>query len=325
MPQARGVDVALALYEEATYATEPGSPVGKKLYPTKYNVVPKQNLLDSNTLNAERSRSEPSRGNIDVDGTFSCEVAAEWMGTLLKHALGEVDTTGAGPYEHVITIGNLPVGLTLEKDNGPNISGAGRFERQNGCKVAKVDFNFPTEGYITADFAFKGSKFVTPLPSAALDATPDDPGHSPFTSFEITLLEEGGVAVATIKEAKLSLDNGLDDSIYVIGGLGTRRALPEGFTTLTGSVTGLFEDATLIAKAIAGTETSLLIRASRGTGDGSAGNESIEWLIQQMKYELAGVPVEGPLGLLVPLNFKGYRKTTDRGLQITLKNAVATI
>jgi hypothetical protein len=125
-----------------------------------------------------------------------------------------------------------------------------------------------------------------------------------------------------VQDVKLKLDNGLDTGIYVIGGSGFRRALPEGFATITGSLTALFESGTLLAKAIAGTETALSITCSRGNGLGSAGNESILFEITQMKYELAGIPVDGPKGLLTPMNFKGYYKAGDSGFQVTVKNAV---
>ena len=89
----------------------------------------------------------------------------------------------------------------------------------------------------------------------------------------------------------------------------------------------LFESAALLTKARASTDTQLKITLSRGTGAGSAGNESIEFLVKEMVYEVNSPVIEGPAGLSVQLGFRGFKASggTDYGLQITVKNAIATI
>lgn len=322
MPQARGSQGVFALFTETTYGTDPGSPAGQKLYLTRFGVQSTQSRIDSNTLTASRERAKPAAGNIGVAGAVACEIGAEWMGTLLKHALGSNATTGAGPYTHTMTLGDLPVGMVLEKDHGSNISGSGRYEKFNGCRVARCGFEFPTEGYCTAGFDVIGAKDT--LGASPLDASLDDNGHTPFSAFDATI-QEGGGAIAVVTAASIQLDNGLDDSVFTVGGAGVRRALPEGFATVSGQISALFEDATLLNKAIGGTETSLKITLSRGTGAGSAGNESIEFFVQQMLYERATPPVEGPRGLLITLPFKAYKSGSNSALKITLKNAVSAI
>src|SRR5262245_44384779 len=144
--QARGVDISVSWYEEATFRDESGLTTGIKIYPTKFGMTPKQNLFDSNTLNgAERSRSAPAQGKINVDGVIGIEVSAESLGIILKHLFGGVATTGSGPYVHTYTIDDLPVGLTVEKGNGSTIVGSGAFERFNGCKINSMEFDFPQE------------------------------------------------------------------------------------------------------------------------------------------------------------------------------------
>lgn len=322
MPQARGTQTTVAIYEETTYGVDPGTPDGKKLYVVSSALSGSQSLLDSNTLNSTRSRTRPARGNINVSGALPVEIGAENIGTLLKHAMGVNATTGVGPYTHTLTLGSLPVGLMIEHDYGSNISGSGRYEKFNGCRVGSVDLSFPTEGYCTASFDINGAKST--LASAPLDATYTDTGHTPFSSFQATILE-GGAAIATVTTCSIKLDNGLDESVYAIGGGGVRRALPEGFASITGSITALFEDATLLNKAINDTSSSLKITLSRGTGLGAAGNESIEFLVQNLVYERTSPGIQGPQGLLVQLPFRGFRSGVDNGMQVIIKNAVATI
>lgn len=325
MAQAKGIDAVFALYEEDVYGQEPASPAGKKPYLKNFKLSPDQKRIDSETLNGLRSRARPGPGNIDVGGSFDCELAPEWMGTLLKHALGQAATTGTGPYVHTITIGDLPVGLLFEKDYGAAIVGAGRVERFKGCRISKADFTFPAQGYCTAAFAVKGAS--SELAATMLDASLEDNGATPFTGFEVTSLLEGGAALASAAELKFSLDNDLDESIYAIGGGGVRQSLPEGFSGISGTLEAFFDSAgqALVAKAIAGTESSLKVILSRGTGNGSAGNEYLEFLISHLLYERKSPDVDGPKGLKVDLTFKGFRVGADNGMQITIKNAVAAI
>jgi hypothetical protein len=322
MTQARGTGATFALFEESAYATDPGTPDGKKLYLTGFNLQKQQSRQPSNVLSGNRSRTEPYLGNADVSGALNLEIGAESIGHLLKHALGAVATSGTSPYTHQFTLANaLPVGLTLEVDYGSVISGTGRYIKYNGCRVNTVEFTFPTEGACTASFNILGAKAVTA--SAALDATLTDAGHTTFSAFSASV-EEGGAAIATVKSASISLSNELETDGYVIGGQGTRSQLPEGFATISGQLTALFDSATLMNKALDGTESSLKITLSRGDGLGSAGNESIEFLVPQLKYDPVTPPVEGPGGILVNLRFSGYRKASDNGLKITVKNAVAS-
>lgn len=322
MPQARGSQTVFALYEETTYKTTPGVPDGKKLYLVSCGVQAQQNRINPNTLTGSRERSAPSAGNINVGGSMTMELSAQSMGTPLKHMMGANTTTGAGPYTHTMTLGDLPVGFILEKDFGSNISGSGRVQYYNGCRIARGTFNFPQEGYCTGQFDIIGAKETAA--SAALDATLTDNGHTSFSAFSATI-QEGGGAIATVTQASIVVDNELDESVFCVGAAGERSALPEGFATVSGSITALFDSATLLNKAINGTETSLKITLSRGTGLGSAGNESMEFFVQQMLYERVSPPIEGPGGILITLPFKAYYTSPNSALKITLKNAVATI
>lgn len=322
MTQARGSQTVIALYEESAYATTPGTPSGQKLYVTSCGVQAQQNRIDSNTLTGSRERSAPSAGNINVTGPMALELGAESIGTLLKHIMGNNTTTGTGPYTHTMVLGDLPVGFILEKDFGSNIVGSGRVQYFNGCRVARATFSFPQEGYCTASVDIVGAKET--LAASALDASLTDNGHTSFSAFSASI-QEGGTSIAIVESAEIVVDNGLDDTVFTIGSNGERRALPEGFASVSGSITALFESPNLLAKAVAGTESSLQITLSRGDGLGSAGNESIDFTVNQLLYERVSPPIEGPAGIKITLPFKAYISGATSALQIVLKNAVTTI
>lgn len=321
--QARGIDFVGGFYEETVYGVEPGAPAAMKVYLKSFGLEPSQNLIDSETLDPNRSRVKPSAGNLNPSGDLVAELAAEWMGKIFKHAIGPVTTTGAGPYSHLFKIGALPAGFTFERDHGSQIAGVGRFERYNGNRFSKWDINIPVEGY--AIFTGSGIGRDSAPYAAALDASYDDLGHTPFTAFDVTVVDEGGSAIASVQKAKFSGDNDLDDSLYVLGGAGRRRALPEGFATVTYEITALFESYDLIQKARDRTQTAFKVKFSRGDGLGTAGNESIEIHVTKGLLELKGTPVDGPKGILATLPGKAFRLGADNGLEVTVKNAVAVV
>jgi len=321
MPQARGTQAAFNLYDEDTFGQDPTTPSGTVLHVKSFGVSSSQKLEQSETLSGTRGRSKPVQGNIDVAGDIAVEMAPESIGQLLRHAFGSNTDSGSDPYTHTLDIGALPTGMTLEKDYGANISGAGRVEKFNGCRVGSVKFEFPQSGFPMATFSTKGA--VSALAASALDSSPTDNGHTPWSAFEASI-EEGGSSIAIVTACEFTLDNGLDDGDYVIGS-NERAQLPEGFATVSGQITALFEDPTLLNKAINGTSSSLKITLSRGDGLGSAGNESLEFNLQQLLYERQSPPVEGPKGILITLPFQVFRSGANLGLQAVLKNALATI
>lgn len=318
MPQARGTQLAVNLYEETTYGEDPGAPSAEKCYVKSIGPGGTQNMINSETLTGARTKIKPTQGNEDVGFDVPVEVAPESIGKWLKHSLGQVATTGTGPYTHTFSIGALPVGLLIERDYGSNITGAGRFMKHNGIRINSAKFSFPQEGFPEAVFSIKGAKET--LASTALDGTPTDNGHNPFSSFEATI-EEGGSPIAIVTALEFTLANNLDESAFVIGSR-NRQELAEGDAMVTGQLTALFNSVDLLTKAVNFTESSLKSTLSRGDGLGSAGNESLEFSLPNLVYQRQSPGVEGPGGVLITLPFTCYGTTT---MQAVLKNAIATL
>lgn len=322
MGQVKGNQATFALFEEDTFGSDPSTPDGQKIYCTNFGLQRSKALHSSQTLNASRGKERPVQGNEDVGGSIGMELSAQGIGTLLKHAMGSNSTSGAGPYVHTLTCDSLPTGLTLEKDHGSEISGSGRYEKFNGVKVNSMTLTAPQDGFATLGIDVLGATGA--YDSSALDSSLTDNGHTSFGAGDLSVIEEGGSAIAYVQSASITLSNELDSGGYVLGS-STRRHLAEGTAMISGTISALFESMDLLNKAVAGTSSSLKLTYSRGDGLGSAGNESIEFLVQQLEFGMNGTPVDGPNGLLIELPFEAYRSGSDSGLQITLKNAVATI
>ncbi|NPU85553.1 MAG: hypothetical protein HPY65_13835 [Syntrophaceae bacterium] len=165
------------------------------------------------------------------------------------------------------------------------------------------------------------------LGSASVDSSLTDPGHAPFNGFSIATVQEGGSDIACLSAVDIVVENNLDGNSYVLGGGGVRRAIPEGTVKVSGTLTALFESMALYQKALSFTESSLKLIWKHGTGAGTAGNESLEILIPELKFSKETPAIEGPKGILYKGPFEAYYHDAVQAsaIQIILKNAEATI
>ncbi len=317
MAWGKGSKGQLLIDAETTYKSDPASPDGKIVPFVRESLSSKKNLIESNSITGNRNKKAPGGGNIDVSGDIEVELSDTAYTLLLKHLLGTNVTTGASdPYTHTMKVGDLPVGLVIDK----GFTDIAQYFKYNGIRVAGATFRFPTEGICTATFRLVGAKET--VGSSTYDATPTSYTHVPFNAFQATILE-GGSSIAIVKDVEFSIENDLDLDGYTIGGAGERRSLPEGFAIVTGTLTALFEDVTLYNKAKNMTETSLKITLDRGITPA----RSIEFLIPELVYEQNAPVIESSKGVLVKLPFRSYydNSTEATSLQVIIKNGLTAI
>ena len=319
MPQAEGSQGQIIYDAETTYKTDPGTPDCKILPFKSESLKLSRNVFESEAITGSRNPKKPSRGKYDIAGDIELEINP-YIAAILKHALGSNTTTGASPYTHTMKVGSLPVGLVIEKGFKDIV----QYFKYNGCRINSLKMSFTPEGMIGGSINVLGAKET--VGATSLDATPTDLGHKPFDAFEMSI-QEGGSAIAIVTEADFILENNLDGSVYVIGGLGERNSLPAGKVKVSGNLKALFENLTLYNKAKNNTETSLKITLSRGDGLGSADNESLEIFVPELLYQPNAPVISGPAGVLVELPFIAYydNSTEATTMQMILKNTQATI
>jgi hypothetical protein len=299
MSQQRGTSVRIIYDTESVFKTTPASGTSIIFPYVKESLRMNRNLISSNTIRSSRNPQMPVRGNRDVSGTIDFELAPQY-GLLLKHVFGDTATTGS--YVHTYKVGTLPAGMTIEK-YFPDLAVPYWF-KYNGCKVNSFKVAIKPEGMITSSVDILGAK-ETLSSGGSFDYNPTDRGHTPFDGFECTLLE-GGSSLGIGTDVSFTIDNGLDGNTYVIDGTGERYSLPEGFAKVTGNVKCLFESVAMYNKAIAHTETSLVITFTKGTGAGTSGNEKLIFNFDELVFKPAAPVVEGPTGLFVSLDFEAY-------------------
>ena len=312
MTWAMGSKGRLAIDFETVYGTTPGSPAGKTMPIHKSSISGKQNLVSSATIIGRRDPVQPSLGNIDVSGNVVVPLTVRDIGFWLKAAFGAPVTSGSGPYVHTYKIGNTQPSMVLEQ----GFTDVGQYFLYNGCKVSKMSFSFGGDGELTVSIDVMGAKET--LATTSFDATMDTVVYAPFGNFQAAITE-GGSAIAICTEVTIDIDFGLDGATYCIGGAGTRSALAEGNVTVTGKVKAMFQDAVLLAKAIAGTESALKITLTNGA-------HILEITVPELMYGRQAPAIDGPKGVYVDLPFTGYYQNDaiNSAIQIKLTNDVVS-
>jgi len=232
----------------------------------------------------------------------------------------DIDVVNA--YEHKLTFGDLPTGLTFDKDFGNAIAGAGRVEKINGNRISECSIEFNQKGVIVSSYTFKGAKST--FSAAVLDATPDDFGRNAFNAADLKIKIDGAVSTS-LKKASLKISNALDEDGYVVGST-SRAALFESERKTDGSINALFDSNFFLDKADTQADTAIDFEVKRGNGFGLVGNEYINFTVQQCSFEKNAPEISGPGGVLIDANFKGYLGANDEpSIVVTVRNQQASL
>lgn len=257
-------------------------------------------------------------GNVTLEGDVGIEAYEQSIGPILYYALGSVNTTGAGPYVHVITPGNL-TGITSTWQFGkPRTDGTVQPFRYTGCKVRGLEISIAAGEIITigvdllASLAVEDSATALAAPSYAAQAT------RPFTAIEVGTAELGGSA-ANIKSASLSIVNALStDERRFVGENTIAEPLQNGRRELTGEVVLEFETMTAYNRYVNLTYADFEVEATNGS-------ESLNFL-GYCRFDGSSPTVNGDdlLELTQPITFEGDGSDAD-ALTITYTSDDATI
>jgi len=163
MTQALGADFELMLIEEAAWGTTPATPAG---YVIPVSAVGgdwwKRELLPNPTLRANRNPSAPVRGNTTVSGSFTTPLGLEYIGWVLKHAIGDPATSGSGTFTHIskcgfneAAAGAMELGLTIEHGH----TGINQFHAYTGCRLNGFTITGSSEGVATLDVQVVGQDY----------------------------------------------------------------------------------------------------------------------------------------------------------------------
>jgi hypothetical protein len=320
MSQEHGFSHALAAAFEATYGVTPGSPTPYAMPFLSCNLAGKQDLVDLGILNGTNRRDPqaPELSPVTVDGDVVVPLDNNALGWWLKAAFGAPTTTGSTNYSHAFKIGAAQPSMSMERKYGGFATP--QYALYTGCKVARLSLDTQDNqgGAVPLTLALAGSNRT--FSTSQTLTTPAAQTLSLF-KFAHASMTEGGSAISNVSRVSLQVDFGLNAGIKCVGGSGRRTHLPEGLVAVTGQISALFESDALLAKALAGTETALVLTYTIGA------NNLLEITIKELVLQPVDPAVTGPAGLLVELPFKAYFANASPDvtiIQAVLKNQVAS-
>ena len=221
-----------------------------------------EGYLRSNGLRGGRRTRGPGRlGARKISGSTELELPNVSIAALMKHMFGTVNTTGAGPYTHTYSPGphvgkslTLQVGITDATDTVRpfTASGVKLGGWEISCKVGEL-------AMLKFDWTGKDLVTATALASASYAAT-----LVPFTFIEGSVTVDGS-AVASANGVTLSASKNLRDKRHVLGSRYIREQLEDDFFDFTTEITADFDDLTLYALAVAGTQVASVLTFNNGT------------------------------------------------------------
>lgn len=172
-------------------------------------------------------------------------------------ASGVVDEASAAARNIALTGSRLDVGSTLYtvsmEREFPDLA-TPLYEHGAGVCVNGLNLNIQPEQMVTGQFDLLG--MVYGGFGAQLDATPTEPADNPpLVSFDARSFWEGGAGYSAITGLSFQLNNGR--RLVPVVAQQNAYDIAEGTSRITGTLSSLFEDATLLAKFTNETESTL--------------------------------------------------------------------
>lgn len=259
MPVYLGRGSFIAIGTESTWATGVATPVNNRI------------ISESLLRNQERSQKTHlstslgafSLGAFDgmemAGGSVDLPILYDGTGMLLKAALGDISTTGAGPFLHSYqpaTDASLP-SLTIKVQRG-----TGTMEEFLGCKVSTMSISCEAGSEMTASFEFIGKT----AEARTTAITPTFGTGLQVFHFEAGTLEFSGASY-NIRSFTLNLDNKVERR-DLLGSKQTAEPAITDIREVTLDVTADWEGDALYNAQLAGTVSDATITFTAASGGG---------------------------------------------------------
>jgi len=291
----RGYRTQLLYDHEVIYGEDPSSVTPYKLPFNSEDLTENEPNQHSGALRNNRNPTDPFLGNKDVTGTLVVPVEYKSIGMWFYSTFGAPNTSGSViPYTHTFKIGNTIPSFLLDIGH----EDLSLFYKYNGCKVNTFSMSAGGDGEVVANIgiiAAKETKGTSQVAAPGADHTSFLIGRCLNKQAAAT---EGGNPIAYLTEFSFEINNGLTPA-YCIGDAGVKSDLAENLVTVTGTITGLFQDDALLLKGRNQTESSLGLTFTNGV-------YSLALTFPEIVYNHSKPPTPGPEGLMLSLNFEAY-------------------
>jgi len=292
----------------------------------------------------ERAYSGANAGNTGADPEFIYEKAQWAEGTivmpvayddacimrLLKHGIGGVVTTGAGPYLHTFkrgTTGGVFAGLNQASATSlslelnmelPDTSLEARLMK--GAAVTSIGLSLEAMGEFTATFGVMGLE----AKQAVKTATPVYPTYDSYLSkwTQATLSVGGTDRTTLVKAFNLDLQNN-HEKVICWGSSSTKRPQRVGKSSISGSFTLEWSGTTSAVKTII--DSYYLSQTACPLILAVTGPTNYSWTMTLPKAYIVNSEIDSPEGALQSnkFDFIAGHDSTDTALKLVVSNMSA--
>ena len=265
--------------------------------------------LQSQGLRGQNFAGCVKDGPRTISGSFESELFGLGVASMLKHMFGTVATTGAGPYVHTYSIGNLGALAFTAEEAIPNGAGTKYGFKYAGCKFSDWGLNVSTGELVKIN----GSISAQSVATGAAPAVASYADSCPFSFIDASLTLDG-TAVAEAESVSLSVNQALRTDGHRIGSRDIRNQSHNGFKEVTGQFEVEFDDLTLADLYLSGADAALVITLDNGT-------ESVVITLPTIKLTGSMPELSGPDVVKQTIPFMAYN---DLGVSSDVMTAVLT-
>jgi len=297
MTFATGARHGLSYIAEETFGTTPSSPDMTAIRHTACSLGLSKTTLESAEIRSDRQIAHLLHGQKTVSGTIETELSYGAFDDLLAAVM---QSSWASD---VLKAGASQPSFTFER----TFADIGQYQLLTGCVIDRLRLNVRPDRLITGTFGVIGKSSA--ISSSSADGSPmAAAANDPMDSFSGSL-EEGGSSIGIVVGLDLTIDNALEQAFVI--GEDEASCLLAGQSRITGEITTYFEDAALLNKFAARTESSLTLTCS---GDGG----SLEFNLPRIVYTGAENPALGAGPITLSLPFTAFYDTDEAtNLKIT--------
>jgi hypothetical protein len=301
MPFAQGARTRLSYIAEVTYGTTPSSsPTYIQIPFNTHSLDLQKTRVQSNMITSDRMPSIDRHGQRSVAGDIVVEMRPSDYDWLLEGALFGAFSS------NILNTGTTVKSFSIE-DAALDIS---QFRTFEGVMVNTMQMSLAPNAMTMATFGLMGQDMAQAATAPTGSSYTAYSTNEPFDSFSGSITE-GGSTIALLNSLDFTLNNNLNPT-YVLGSALTPQ-MEFGMSTLEGSMTLYYQDAVLIAKFLAETESSLSIVL-----DDRVAGKTYTLLMPRIKINGAAVPVGNPQSRLITVPFVALKdSTTGTQLRIT--------
>lgn len=253
-------------------------------------------------------------GNVEVSGDLGFELYQQGMGLWFRHMFGAVSTSGAGPYVHTFTPGDMADDHFTLQIGKPDVAGTVQPFTFSGCKVTEWELAAKAGELVTLGVSVVGKDLATGTSLAT--ASYGTGSGLPF-SFAHASVTVGGSA-AYVKEITLKGSNGLAVDRRGIGSAYIKEPLEAELRAYEGEMVCEFESLTQMNLFRNGTENALVLTIDAGSAAKCV-------ITTNVRYDGSTPEVQGRGVTELKVPFKCLGPSTDAGaITAVLTNSDAT-